>query len=79
MIFTLFYRKAPIAYAIGAFRYDKNDLDWEFGNWPLANRQMAAALKYKGYNYKFVFGKGGHDLNHGFAILPDALRWLWKR
>jgi enterochelin esterase-like enzyme len=54
------------------------DLDWEFGNWPLANKQMAAALKYKGYDYKFVFGKGGHDHHHGFAIMPDALRWLWR-
>jgi len=56
-----------------------NDLDWEFGNWPLANQEMAAALKFKGYDYKFVFGKGTHSGKHGGAILPDALRWLWRK
>jgi enterochelin esterase-like enzyme len=55
-----------------------NDLDWEFGNWPLANKQMAAALKFAGYDYKFVFGKGGHSGKHGGSILPDSLRWLWR-
>ncbi|MDO8685701.1 MAG: alpha/beta hydrolase-fold protein [Clostridiales bacterium] len=57
----------------------RNDLDWEYGNWPLANKQMAAALKYKGYDYKFIYGSGDHSLNHGRAILPDALRWLWRK
>jgi enterochelin esterase-like enzyme len=57
----------------------ENDLDWEYGNWPLANQQMAAALKYKDYDYKFVFGKGGHDPDHCSAILPEALKWLWRK
>lgn len=55
-----------------------NDLDNQFGNWPLANQQMAAALKYAKYDYQFVFGEGGHNGNHGGAILPDTLRWLWR-
>ena len=55
-----------------------NDLDWEFGHWPLANQQMAAALKFAGYDYNFEFGSGGHTGKHGGAILPDALRWLWR-
>ncbi len=56
----------------------EGDLDNLFGNWPLANRQMAAALKYSGYEYEFVLGEGGHNGKHGGAILPDSLRWLWK-
>ena len=56
----------------------ENDLDWEFGHWPLANQQMATALKYAGYDYKFVFGKGGHNGKHVGSILPDVLRWLWR-
>ena len=56
-----------------------NDLDNAHGNWPLANQQMAAALKFKGYDYKFVFGDGGHTHKHGGAILPDSLRWLWRK
>lgn len=54
------------------------DLDNEHGNWPLANQQMAAALKYKGYDYRFVYGHGKHSGNHGGSILPDSLRWLWR-
>ncbi len=54
------------------------DLDNQFGNWPLANQQMAAALKFKGYDYKFEYGDGGHNGKHGGAILPDSLRWLWR-
>ncbi len=55
-----------------------NDLDWEFGNWPLANQQMAAALKFADYDYKFEFGNGRHTGRHGGSVLPDALRWLWR-
>ncbi len=55
-----------------------NDIDNEFGNWPLANQQMAAALKFSGYDYKFVYGDGGHNSKHGGSIFPDALRWLWR-
>jgi len=55
-----------------------NDLDNTFGNWPLANQTMAAALKFKGYDYQFVFGHGFHSDAHGRAILPEALRWLWR-
>ncbi|MFV0443229.1 MAG: alpha/beta hydrolase [Planctomycetaceae bacterium] len=54
------------------------DLDNEHGNWPLANQDMAAALKYAGYDYQFVYGTGSHNGAHGGAILPDSLRWLWR-
>lgn len=56
-----------------------NDLDNEHGNWWLANLEMEAALKYKKYDYKFVGGDGGHNGKHGGAILPDSLRWLWRK
>ncbi len=56
----------------------ENDLDNVFGNWPLANRQMAAALKFAHYDYQFVMGDGKHSGKHGGAILPESLRWLWR-
>jgi enterochelin esterase-like enzyme len=56
-----------------------NDLDNQFGNWPLANQDMAAALKFAGYDYQFVMGEGTHNVKHGGALLPDTLRWLWKK
>ncbi len=40
---------------------------------------MAAALKFAKYDYKFVFGMGGHNGAHGGAILPESLRWLWRQ
>lgn len=55
-----------------------NDLDNLHGNWPLSNQEMAAALKFAGYDCQFVFGDGGHSPQHGGAILPDTLRWLWR-
>ena len=55
-----------------------HDLDNPFGNWPLANQQMDKALTYSGYDHKFVFGNGEHNDRHGRAVMPDALRWLWR-
>jgi enterochelin esterase family protein len=54
------------------------DLDNLHGSWPLANQEMAAALKFMNYDYEFVYGTGRHSGKHGGAILPDSLRWLWR-
>jgi len=54
------------------------DLDNEHGNWWLGNQQMEASLKYKKYDYKTVWGDGGHNGKQGGAILPDSMRWLWR-
>lgn len=54
------------------------DLDNQYGNWWLANLQMVAALSYRGYDYRFAPGTGAHDGEHGGAILPETLRWLWR-
>jgi enterochelin esterase family protein len=55
-----------------------NDIDNARGNWPLANMEMAAALKFRGYDYRFDYGRGFHSLAHGGATLPSSLRWLWR-
>jgi enterochelin esterase-like enzyme len=55
-----------------------NDLDNKDGNYSLAHQQMAAALKFAKYDYRFEFGDGGHTGKHGAAILPESLRWLWR-
>jgi enterochelin esterase family protein len=55
-----------------------NDIDNGWGSWELANRQMASALAFKGYDYKLVVGHGGHDLKHAASIFADSLRWLWR-
>lgn len=57
----------------------ENDLDNSHGSWWLANLEMAAALKFSRYDYRFVAGKGGHNGKHGGAILPESLEWLWRK
>ena len=55
------------------------DLDNNFGNWPIANRKMHAALRYMGYEVHFEFAEGySHGSVHGGSVFPDALRWLWR-
>lgn len=72
----------PIAAArrkIRVFLQDGSaDLDNLHGNWPLANADMSAALKYAGWDSKFILGTDGHSGKHGGAIFPDTLRWLWR-
>jgi enterochelin esterase family protein len=54
--------------------------DTSFHNWVRANRLMAAALKEKGYAYRYVFcEKAGHvDGRVTRQTLPGALEWLWQ-
>lgn len=56
------------------------DLDNPFGNWPLANKQMDAALRYMGYDVRFDFVEGySHSSLRGGSIFPEALKWLWRK
>jgi enterochelin esterase-like enzyme/sugar lactone lactonase YvrE len=55
----------------------RDDLDNLFGNWPLANEDMAAALAFAGYEHRLVVTDGGHSGGPGGSLLPEALRWLW--
>ena len=56
----------------------ENDLDIYGGSWWNANLTMLSALQWAGYQVKNEWGTGGHNGKHGGAILPDAMRWLWK-
>jgi enterochelin esterase-like enzyme len=71
-------RKAPRK-PIRVFMQDgANDLDNQHGSWWLANQTLARSLAFAGYDYKFEQGQGFHSGSHMRAILPDALRWLWR-
>ena len=71
-------RAAPMK-PIRIFQQDgSNDIVNQFGSWPEANKAMAAALKEKGYDHKFVFGEGVHSGNHGTQLFPEAMRWIWR-
>jgi len=57
-----------------------NDPESTYHNWVMANQRTAAALKSKGYHYRYVFGRGrGHcDAGVKSATLADALIWVWR-
>jgi len=55
-----------------------NDQNIYGGSWFLANQAMAKSLEYAGYDVTFVVGTEAHNARHGGAILPYALRWLWR-
>jgi sugar lactone lactonase YvrE len=48
------------------------------GSWPINNEVMHEALESVGYDVKLEIGEGGHDTRQGSAIMPGALRWLWR-
>ncbi|MGB0738429.1 MAG: alpha/beta hydrolase-fold protein [Planctomycetaceae bacterium] len=56
----------------------RDDLDNLHGNWPLGNQDLAAALQFAGYTYRFVMTEGGHSGRWGGEELPAALEWLWS-
>jgi iron(III)-enterobactin esterase len=58
--------------------WDKDEKSYH--NWVMANDRMAAALKGKGYHYRYVFAAGaGHvDGRVVDQTLPEAMLWLWE-
>ena len=56
----------------------RQDLENQFGSWPLVNIAMANSLKMKSYDFHFSFGYGAHSQAQGSAELPEALTWLWR-
>jgi hypothetical protein len=49
-------------------------------NFVMANQRMAAALKAKGYHYRFVLSKSSKHCDGRVKneTLPEALVWLWR-
>lgn len=48
------------------------------GDLVLSNKQMASALEYRGYDYKYVIDKGGHNYEYVGYLLPEMLEWIWR-
>jgi iron(III)-enterobactin esterase len=51
-----------------------------YHNWVMANERTAAALKAKGYDYRYVFSKVSRhcDGNVFQNTLADTLVWMWR-
>jgi gluconolactonase len=65
--------------ALRVFLQDgRKDLNIYAGNWVNANKDLADALEFAGYDFKYVLGDEGHNGKHGGAILPEAIKWVWR-
>ncbi|MBW6526346.1 esterase family protein [Sphingomonas sp. RHCKR7] len=83
-------RKSPIRPLRVFFQDGSADLDNEHGNWFLANQQMVKALAWANghadaqrqpgprYDVRYRWTAGGHSDADGGALLPAALRWIWR-
>lgn len=51
-----------------------------YHNWVMANQRTAAALKAKGYHYRYLFATAsGHCTGSVQAhTLPETLLWAWR-
>ena len=49
-------------------------------NWVTANQHMAAALRMKGYHYRYIFSEGAGHVDPAVInqTLPSAMEWLWE-
>ena len=56
------------------------DPESTYHNWVMANRRMAAALRAKGYDYRFVFSRATRHCDGKVfeQTLADTLVWTWR-
>lgn len=57
-----------------------NDPEETYHNWVMANYRTAAALKAKGYEYRFVFSRDSRHCDRRVFehTLADTLVWMWR-
>ncbi len=56
-------------------RRDGYDETWD---WYKQNVRLVEAMSDKGYDINYTWGIGQHSAQHGGAILPEMMRWLWR-
>jgi iron(III)-enterobactin esterase len=75
-------REKKLRIFINANENDNGSTAAESGkhNWLMANQRTAAALKAKGFHYKYIEGKGqGHCAGTvKSATMASVLMWLWR-
>ena len=40
---------------------------------------MHNTLEYSGYNVRFEYGFGGHNLRHGGSLFAESVRWIFDK
>jgi enterochelin esterase family protein len=89
-LYPTLIRKNPIKPIRIYLQDGDHDLSNEHGSWFLANQQMLSAFEYANakadkdgtlgvrYELKHNWGDGGHSDQHGGALLPEILKWIWS-
>lgn len=49
-----------------------------FGSWYEANRMLASALEFAGYDCRFDWAPGGHSVRRTSEIFPEVMKWMWR-
>lgn len=49
-----------------------------FGHWYEGNRMLASALEFAGYDCRFDWSDGGHNVHRATAIFADVMKWMWR-
>jgi enterochelin esterase family protein len=88
-LYPTLIRKNPIKPLRIYLQDGDKDLSNEHGNWFLANQQMLSAFEYANaraerdgklgtrYEVRHRWGDGAHSDQHGGALLPEILKWIW--
>ena len=71
-------RKEPKRNIRGWVQDGANDLENQWGSWPLQNIQLVNSLKMKGYDFHFSFGEGPHRRLDGQMEAAAELAWIWR-
>jgi hypothetical protein len=88
-LYPTLIRKNPIKPIRIYLQDGEHDLSNDHGNWFLANQQMLSAFEFANakadkdgklgtrYEVKHNWGDGAHSDQHGGALLPQILKWIW--
>jgi enterochelin esterase-like enzyme len=65
---------------VAEFDNRANDPEETYHNWVMANERTAAALKAKGYDYRYVYSRATRHCDSKVfeQTLADTLVWMWR-
>jgi len=65
---------------VAEFDNRANDPEETYHNWVMANQRTAAALKAKGYDYRYVYSRATRHCDSKVFehTLADTLIWMWR-
>jgi enterochelin esterase family protein len=55
-----------------------DDIENQYGSWPLQAVELANSLKMQSYDFHFRFGEAAHNSAQAALDLPESLSWLWR-